>query len=110
MQNLIAFCSQEEAVSDVICRRFVRPIVSDKCVKFYDPHLNPSPEITPIHQRWHFFNSFVHNNVQPEVDSEVKSSVAIEGVSMDVRVKFGDSASNRSRGISTAHFVMDDER
>ena len=29
---------------------------------------------------------------------------------MDVRIKFGDSRSNRARGIRAAHFVMDNER
>ena len=36
--------------------------------------------------------------------------MAVEYVGTDVRVKFGDSRSNRSQDIRAAHFVMDDER
>ena len=45
--DLIAFCTQPEATSDVISGKFVRLIVHDKCVKFSDPRLNCSQEIPP---------------------------------------------------------------
>ena len=36
------------------------------------------------------------------------SGVAMKYISLDVRIKFGDSRSNRSRDIRAVHFVMDD--
>ena len=45
--------------------------------------------------------------------SAVISGVVVEQVGVDVRVKFGDFRSNRSRDIRAAHFVVDahnDER
>ena len=47
VQYLIAFCSQPEAISDVIHCAFVGPIVLDKCVKFRGTSLNHSREIPP---------------------------------------------------------------
>ena len=36
VQYFIAFCSRPEAVNDVICGKFMRPTVPDKCLKFRD--------------------------------------------------------------------------
>ena len=47
VQCLNAFCSQQEAASDVISGKFVRLIVPNKCVKFWDTHLKYSGEIRP---------------------------------------------------------------
>ena len=47
VQNLITFCSQTEAVGDVISSTFVGPVVLDKRVKFHDTSLNHSREIPP---------------------------------------------------------------
>ena len=49
-----------------------------------------------------------HNNFQPEVVSDIISSVAVEQVGMDACIKFSDPRSNRSRDIRVAHFVVDD--
>ena len=54
-----------------------------------------------------FSTVFLHDNFWPEVGSDV---AAVEWIDLDSRVEFGDSGSNRSRDIRTAHFVMDDER
>ena len=37
------------------------------------------------------------------------SGVAVEYVGVDVRLKFSDSWSNRSRDIRADHFVMDND-
>ena len=50
-----------------------------------------------------------HDNFRPEVVNDIISSVTIEYVDVDVRAKFGDSRSNRSRDIRVAHFLMDDD-
>ena len=47
-----------KAASDVISGRFVRPVVLDKCVKFLDPSLNRSQEISPAAVRGGIFDSF----------------------------------------------------
>ena len=60
-------------------------------------------------QRGHFRRVF-RDNFWLEVANDVISGVAVEYVIMDVRLKLGDSRSNRSRDIRAAHFVMDDER
>ena len=49
-----------------------------------------------------------HYNFRPEVDNDVISGVAVDYVSMDVRVKFGDSRSNGSRDIQEADFVSNE--
>ena len=48
---------------------------------------------------------FFRYNRRPEVDNVVISSVAIDYVSMDIRVKSGDSRSNGSGDIRGAAFV-----
>ena len=80
LQYLIAFFSRREAASDVISSRFVGLIVLDK------------RNLTRNCRRLHF-RPFFRGNFQPEVVSAVISSVAVEYVGMDVRVKFGDSRS-----------------
>ena len=46
VRYLIAFCSRPQATNDVISGRFERSVISDKLVKFGDPHsLNLSQEI-----------------------------------------------------------------
>ena len=45
-----------------------------------------------------------------EVAIGVISGVAVEDVTVDVIVKFGDSRSNRSWDTRPAQFVMDDQR
>ena len=94
VQHLIAICSRPEAASDVISRIFVGPIVPDKSVKFSDPRTNHSREISPeaVGGIWTVF----HYNLRPEVDSYDIFNVAVDYVSMDVRVKFDDSRSNGS--------------
>ena len=42
---------------------------------------------------------------RPEIDNEVISGVAVDNVGVDVPIKFGDSTSNRFRGIRGADFV-----
>ena len=48
------------------------------------------------------------DNFRPEAVSEVLSGVDVECVGVDVRVKLGDSTSNRSRDIRAAHFVTNE--
>ena len=42
------FCSRQETTNDVMCGRFMWPIVSDNLVKFHDPGLNRSRDIRPL--------------------------------------------------------------
>ena len=56
------------------------------------------------------FRQVFRNNFRPEVANDVVSGEAVELVGVDVRVKFGDSRSNRYRYIRAAHFVIDDEQ
>ena len=50
---------------------------------------------TRNHRRWYFR----HNNFQPEVDNDVISSLTVDNVSMDVRVKFGGSGDIRGADL-----------
>ena len=57
--------------------------------------------------------AFSRDNFRPEVAlaGDIIFGLATDYVSLDVRVKFGESMSNRSRIIRRTHFVMDnDER
>ena len=54
------------------------------------------------------FLTFFRYNFRPEVDNEVISGVAVDNVSMDVLLKFGDSSSNGSRDIRGAVFVSNE--
>ena len=56
------------------------------------------------------FGRFLKNfdKCQPEIAGDVISAAAAEHVSMDVRLKLGDSSSNRFRDIRAAQFMMDD--
>ena len=47
---------------------------------------------------------------RPEVVSDVISAVAVEQVGLDIRVKFGDSRSNRLRDNRAVKLVMDERR
>ena len=76
MQNLVAFCSQPEAVSVVISGMFVRQIVSDKSVKFCS-RLNCSPEIRPEAVTSSIFDRFSNfEKCRPEVAGDAISDVA----------------------------------
>ena len=63
--------------------------------------LKCSREIEPKAVGGGIFNSFPQN-FRPEVDNSVISSVAVDNVSMDIHVKFGDSMSNGSQDIQGA--------
>ena len=73
--------------------------VPDLCVKFPDPRLNRSLEIQP---------KAIGGGIFDNVLNDIVSSVALELVSADVDVKFGDSRSNHSRDVRAAHSVMGD--
>ena len=47
-------------------------------------------------------------NFRPEVDNDVISSVAVEHVRVDVRVKFGNLRSNGFKDIRVADFVSNE--
>ena len=49
------------------------------------------------------------DNFRPEAASDVISGVGVEQVGMKVRVKFGDSMSNRYRDIRLPHFVTNED-
>ena len=70
----------------------------DKSVKFHDPCLNCSQEITAKDVGGNIFYGF-RNYLQLEVVSDIISSVHEEQVGMDVHAKFGDFRSNPSRDI-----------
>ena len=96
VQYLMAFCSRSEPASDTISfisSKFFRPIVLDKCVKFRDPCLNCSWEV--------FLYDF-----RPEIDNDIKYSVAVDYVGMDCREK--NSRSNGSRDIRGADFMSNE--
>ena len=107
MKHLIAFCSRSEAASDVISDAFVGPVVSDKPVKFGYLCLNRSRQIPPEAVGSGILK-FFRENFQPEVATDVISSAAVESVSVDVRVKLGDSRSNGSPDISGADCVSNE--
>ena len=69
------------------------------------------PELDPVlnKQRSHvlFYGTSTATNYQPEEASDVVSGMAVQYVSVDVCVKYGDSRSNRSRDIRLPHFVTD---
>ena len=58
------------------------------------------------HFRPRFFN---FDNCQPEVVSDVISSVIVETMGVMVRVKCGDSRSNCCRDIRLPHFITNDD-
>ena len=99
-----------KTASDVISNSFVRPIVLKKRVKFHDPRLNSSREIHPKPSETAFSTEVFRNNFRPEAVDDVISDADAEQVSMDVRVKLGDSRSNGSQDIRLLHFVMDERR
>ena len=97
-----------EAADDLIFGRFMKPIVLEKCVKFRDPCLNCSWEIPTEASEAVFSTVFFCYNCRPEVDNDVISDVAVDNVSMDVRVKFGDSRSNFFRDIGGADLISNE--
>ena len=68
----------------------MRLIVPDKAAIFRDTHLNRSCEIKPNAVRRGVCGSFFPVNFRPEVASDVISEVAVDDVSVNVRVKFGE--------------------
>ena len=56
----------------------------------------------------HVRTFFELSNCQPEVVSDVISGVVVEPTGAKVRVKVGDSRSNRSRDIPLPHLVTND--
>ena len=91
VQYLTAFCSRPEITSDVMCSRFVRPVVRDKRATFREPRLNRSREISPEVVGGVIFGSFSNpNNYLPEVASDVIACVVIDLTSAKVCMKFGD--------------------
>ena len=90
-----------ETAGDVKSGTFAAPIVHYKPVAF-KLHLNRSQEIPSEAVGGGIFDRFVFlkfDNCQLEVASDVISDMAVQYVSMDVCVKFGDSKSNRSGDI-----------
>ena len=71
-------------------------IVFDNALKFRDNCLNHSGEIRPKAIGDGIFGDFFSDNCRPEVASDIIYGTGVGLVSMDVRVKFGDSNSNRS--------------
>ena len=78
----------------------------DKAANFGDAQLNRSRELRPKVVAGGIFAITVDHKY-----GEVISSVAVDLVKMDVRVKFGNSKSNRSGVIliRAALFVMEDK-
>ena len=93
VQYLNGFCNRPEAASDVVSARFVRPIVSDKCVKFRDPGFKPFLRNSTRSHQSRYFQHFFCNNFRLKVISGVISSVAvgrvvgISGVDLYVTLK-----------------------
>ena len=86
-----------------IWHKYVADSPPYKCVKFGDPRLHHSQEISPEAVRGGISDGFFHYNFQQEVVSDVISGLDLEQVGMDVSVKFGDSRSNGSRDIRLNH-------
>ena len=87
VQYLITFCRRPEAASDVIFRRFVGPIVLDKCVKFRGLSLNRSQEMPHDGcRRMRYFRQLFRYNFRHEVDNDAISSTAVGNVGMDVHI------------------------
>ena len=96
------------ADGDVILCTFWGMVVLDKCVKFHDPSLNCSREISPEAVGDGIFDCFAPNNFRPEVDNDAVSGMAVDNVGMDVCVKYGDYKSNGFRDIRGADFVSNE--
>ena len=83
--------------SDVISSGFLRPVVPDKHMKFGDPRLNLSRDISPEAVGGVIFGLFLNvDKYQLEVNSDVIYDVFIDPIGVKVHVKFGDSQSNHS--------------
>ena len=92
VQYLIAFCSREEAASDVVSGRFVRLIVPDEGAEFCDPHFNRSGELQFEAIEGGIFDCIFRDNFRPKVAGDSISRVAAEWMS----TQLGDSRSNPS--------------
>ena len=73
----------------------------DVCANFGDSRLKPSESSFSAHFRTSITSDWKY--------SDVISSVVVEPTGMKVRVKFGDSSSNRSRDIRLPHFVTNND-
>ena len=103
MKYLITFSSLPEVTNEVISRRFVRPIVLDKVLKFV---IFTRTVLGKFHQKLSeavISTVLFRYNFRPEVDNYVVSGVAVDYDDVDVRLQFGDSRSNGSRDIR-GHF------
>ena len=56
------------------------------------------------------FPTVFRDSFRPEVVSDVIYGADVEQVNVNVRVKLGDSRSNRSREIRLPHFMTDEQR
>ena len=72
----------------------MRPIVSNKGVKFGDLRLKHSREIPLLAVGYGIVDSFFCDNFRPDVVSDVLSGAAIGYVNVDVSVKLDDSTLN----------------
>ena len=95
MQYSDALFSRPTAASNVWFGKFVRLIVCNNNVKFCDPRLSHCLEIRPK-AIGDGILEFLYSNFQLEASSDVTSSVAEDNVNVDVRIKCGESRSNRS--------------
>ena len=85
MQYSIAFCSRQEAASDVIFDRFARLIDPDNAKNVLQKF--------NTNRRQHS-RQFSLDNFRPEIASKVISGVAVDLVGMGASMKFGDSMLN----------------
>ena len=108
VQYLITFCSRLKAASKVISGKFVGPVVLNKCLKFHDPSLNRSRKNSTRSLRRQYLRQFPPYNFRPEVANDVISSAAVDNVSIDVPIKFGDCRSSGFRDIRGGDFVSNE--
>ena len=99
MQYLIAFGSLPEATNDVVSGRFLALVGPDNTVKFGDPRLNLSRQITPEAVFGSISYGVFRGNFRPEVFNDVISGANVEQIGMDMPVKIGESISNGCRDI-----------
>ena len=100
VRYLIAFCSRQEAASDVVSGPFVRPIVPDKLINYRDPRLNRCQEIRRKAVGYGIFISFSKlDKCRSDVAGDVISASSLECVCVNVRAKLGISMLNSGRII-----------
>ena len=83
------------------------PFVLDKHVKFDDASVNRSRKIPPEAVGGVFETVFPYN-VRSETVNDVITGTAVDNVSTDVPIKFGDSRSNGFRDIRGTDFVSNE--